>query len=294
MSENQLNDYQEILFEDLEAYLKGLEENNFGFCNIISNRIITDAIVLKSEKFCLIGAILKDITYDFRFIPEENKLVRILKKLDQILHNYMSNKDEMIAEKLFDDYNIYYQSYRKTFKSNLENYKENIIFASLTSNFFLEFYLNELKNDDIPINLNVLIFGIISEVNRVLKNFGSNPKLLALKLVLTYFGRMFEYYRFFLSEENKSDRWTQSYSKFKENIIVYLKKFIADESYIESSSKLLFEICKEWRFMFLRMLEIPKRSIIEKQVEVPNKVKEDLNEIVSDLINTKLEEKLDD
>lgn len=283
-----------VLKEDLKAYIKGLDEPDYGFCNILSNRMITDSVILRSKSFALLGAILKEITYEFRFYKNEDKLQKGIRKLKKIIANYSSENIEINPKQIIGDYNEYFQEFRELIRSDLEEYKENTSFSLVTTNFCLDFYLKELNHNDIPINLDVIIFGMLNEINRVIKSHGCVAEQLMLKIILNAFGRMYEYYRFFLDVETKKERWVQSFENFKEKLIRNINKFMEDETYIENSIDFLFEICEEWRYMFIRMLEIPKTSIIEKQVAVPKKVKEELNEIVSDLITSKLEDKKND
>ena len=294
MTENSFDKYKYVLKEDLKAYLNGLDDLDFGFCNILSNRMMTNAAILKSKIYALLGAILKEITYEFRFYKDDGNLKKGITKLKRVLSDYTSDKHELNAKQIMEDYQDYYNEFRDLIKIERETYKDNPEFSQFSINFCLAFYIKELNFDDTPINLDVLIFGVLNEINRVIKSHGSTSKQLMLKIILNSFGRMYEYFRFYLQcEESKIERWKESYDKFKKNLLNNLEKFNDDKKYIENSIDFLFEICEEWRYMFIRMLEIPKTStsVVEKQVMVPKKVKEDLDEIVSDLIGSKLEDK---
>ncbi len=294
MTENSLDKHKYVLKEDLKAYLNGLDDIEFGFCNILSNRMITNAVILKSKIYALLGAMLKEITYEFRFYKEDGDLRKGIRKLKKILSEYNSDKYELTAKKMMEDYQNYFNEFRDLIKIEREVYKENLEYSQYTVKFCLDFYIKELKYNDTPINLDVLIFGVLNEINRVIKSHGSTSEQLMLKIILNSFGRMYEYFRFYLQyDESKIQRWKESYEKFKKNLLNNLEKFNADKKYIENSIDFLFDICEEWRYMFIRMLEIPKTStsVVEKQVTVPKKVKEDLDEIVSDLIGSKLEDK---
>lgn len=294
MSEDFQEQFLDVLKEDLKGYMNGLDESDYGFCNILSNRMITNAVILRSKSYALLGAILKEITYEFRFYKDDDKLKKGIRKLKKILTNYSLEKTGFNSKQLIEDYYEYYQEFRELIKSDLEEYEENTSFSMVAIKFCLEFYIKELNYNDIPINLDVLVFGVLNEINRVIKSHGCTAEQLMLKILLNSFGRMYEYYRFFLDAETKKERWLQSYNNLKEKVINNLKKIFEDQPYIESSIDLIFEICEEWRYMFIRMLEIPKTTVLERQVTVPKKVKEDLNGIVSDLISSKLEDKKND
>ncbi|TFG24168.1 MAG: hypothetical protein EU529_05110 [Promethearchaeota archaeon] len=294
MSENSFDKFKYVLKEDLKSYLNGLNDLDFGFCNILSNRIMTNSLILNSKINALLGAVLKEITYEFRFYKEDVNLKRGLRKLKKILNNYISDKYDLDAKMIMEDYQDYYNEFRDLIKVEREIYKDNPEFSQFSINFCLEFYIKELNFNDTPVNLDVLVFGVLNELNRVIKSHGSTSKQLMLKIILNSFGRMHEYFRIYLQyEEEKIKRWKESYDKFKKNLLDNLERFNDDKDYIENSIDFLFEICKEWRYMFIRMLEIPKisTSVVEKQTTVPKKVKEDLDEIVSELIDSKLEDK---
>lgn len=294
MTENSFEEYKYVLKEDLKAYLNGLDDLDFGYCNILSNRMMTNSVILESQMHALLGAVLKEITFEFRFYKDDSSLNKGLRKLKKILKEYSSDKYELNSKQLLEDYQDYYNEFRELIKIDREIYKDNPEFSQFSINFCLEFYKKELQFDDTPVNLDVLIFGILNEINRVIKSHGSTPNQLMLKIVLNSFGRMHEYFRFYLQhEESKIERWKKSYDSFKKNLLLNLEKFNDNNKYIDHSVDFLFEICKEWRYMFIRMLEIPKTSTsaVGKQITVPKKVKEDLDEIVSDLIGSKLEDK---
>ncbi|MHA1723297.1 MAG: hypothetical protein ACTSXH_00430 [Promethearchaeota archaeon] len=289
MSENKLNQFEYIIREDLQAYLNGLEQADFEFCNVISNRMITNSIILNLKTCTLLGVILKEITYEFRFYKDEKTEQRGKRNLKNMIKKYISNKIEIQINDLISDYLQYYYEFRELTKIDFEIYEENLNFSQIVINYCLKFFIQELEKNDIPLNLNLLIFGVLNEINRVIKSHGCKKEHLMLKIILNSFGRMYEYYRFFLLDEKNIERWSKKYSMLKAKLVLNLKKFIENDSYIEESQDFLFEICEEWRLMFIRMLEIPKISMIEKKINIPEKVKEDLNEIVSDLIRSKLE-----
>lgn len=290
MSNELINIYNNILIEDLKSYLKGLEKNDYGFCNIISNRLITDAVILESKKYTLIGTILKDVTFDYRFF--ENKKIALddaKENLHNMVEDFLENKNESDINYILSKYFEYYNEFRKVITSEMEVYEENKSFSIYTTKYILNTFKDEIKNQEMPYNLDVLVYGILIEINRIIRTFGFVTQQLLLKTLLSFFGRLSEYFRYILISESKIEKWKKLYFEYKEKLTNNIESFEINDEYIKSTVNLIFEVCREWRFMFIRLLELPKSQFIEKPISMPEIVKEDLREMVSDLISSKLE-----
>lgn len=290
MSNELINIYNNILIEDLKSYLKGLEKNDYGFCNIISNRLITDAVILESKKYTLIGTILKDVTFDYRFF--ENKKIALddaKENLHNMVEDFLENKNESDINYILNKYFEYYNEFRKITTSEMEVYEENKSFSIYTTKYILNTFKDEIKNQEMSYNLDVLVYGILSEINRIIRTFGFVSQQLILKTLLSFFGRLSEYFRYILISESKIEKWKKLYFEYKEKLTNNIESFEINDEYIKSTVNLIFEVCREWRFMFIRLLELPKSQFIEKTISMPEIVKEDLREMVSDLISSKLE-----
>ena len=284
MSNELINIYNNILIEDLKSYLKGLEKNDYGFCNIISNRLITDAVILESKKYTLIGTILKDVTFDYRFF--ENKKIALddaKENLHNMVEDFLENKNESDINYILSKYFEYYNEFRKITTSEMEVYEENKSFSIYTTKYILNTFKDEIKNQEMPHNLDVLVYGILSEIGEKWHN------TLVKKTLLSFFGRLSEYFRYILISVSKIEKWKKLYFEYKEKLTNNIESFEINDEYIKSTVNLIFEVCREWRFMFIRLLELPKSQFIEKTISMPEIVKEDLREMVSDLISSKLE-----
>lgn len=291
MAKDAINIYKNVMNEDLKSYLNGLDNDDYGFCNIISNRLITDAVILESKEYALIGAILKDITVDYRFYEtKETVLKDVKKKLFNIIEDLLDEKIDLNIDYIINKYFEYFEDFRKMVISDLENYTENKAFSIYFTKYIINLFKDELKNQEIPYNLDALVYGILIEINRIIKTFGFVNQQLILKTLLSFFGKLSEYFRYLLISESKTEKWKKLYAEYKEKLAENLELFELDDSYIIQSTDLIFEICKEWRLMFIRLLEIPKAQYIGKPISMPKIVKEDLKEMVSDLISSRLEE----
>ena len=290
MSRELQQKYKTVLIEDLKAFKNGLEAEDFVFCNIISNRLITNAVILKSDKHVLLGAILKELIYEYRIFKDDNNIKKATFNFSKLVESYISEEKTVELDVILDDYLEFYKDFLKLIERPLESYEHNVDFTNLTIKFCLEFFKKELKEKAIPINIDVITFGVINEIRRVMKNFGFDKKILMLRLVLTFFGRMYEFFRFLIVSETENTKWGDLYERYREKIIQNLKSYESGEEYLNESLVFLFELCQEWRYMFMRLLELPKATPIEKEVAIPENIKEELNKMVSNLIRKKLEE----
>ncbi len=282
--------YKTVLIEDLKAFKNGLEAEDYAFCNIISNRLITNAVILKSDKHVLLGAILKELIYEYRRFKDDNNIKKATVKFTKLIESYISGEKTVELSVILDDYLEFYKDFLNIMERPMESYEYNINFTNLTVKFCLEFFKNELEENAIPINIDVITFGIINEIRRVMKSFGFDKKILMLRLVLTFFGRMYEFFRFLIVSETENTKWRDLYQSYRSKIIQNLKSYESGEEYLNESLVFLFELCQEWRYMFMRLLELPKATPIEKEVSIPENIKEELNKMVSNLIRKKLEE----
>jgi len=292
MSQESKKIYESVLIEDLKAYLNGLEKQEFSFCNIISNRLITDAVFLDSKYFVLIGAILKDITFDYQFFKnKEIILSKAYDNLKKMVKNILEKGVEIKQDYILDLYHEYFDEFRIITSSTNEEYQENKSFSIFVTKYIIDTFKDELKSQNLPINIDGLIFGILNEINRIIRSFGFVDQQLILRLLINYFGKVSEYFRYILILEKKSNKWQKLYLEYVDKVVKNFESFDISDSYLSSIIDLIFEICKEWRFMFIRLLEIPKPQLIERRITMPDIVKQDLKEMVSDLISSKLEDK---
>ena len=291
MSENLSKELEKVLIEDIEAYFKGLKKEDLGFSNILSNRLMTDAVILNSKEYVLLGAILKDILSDIGLFKEHLNVKQVTSKFEDFIKSYLTDDKKLIPISLINDYNNFYKYLLDSFDLPNEGYTKNLEFIELTLEFMLNFFKKEIKDDALPVNLNVLIFGVISEIKRTTRNLGLNSKILMLRLILTYFGRLHEYFRFLLASETKIEKWENLYKEYTDKLISNIDSYKNNDDYINDSIDFLYEICKEWRLMYIRLLELPKTVPIEKEVNIPPDIKQELDEMVTNLIKNKLEEK---
>lgn len=276
--------FRSILIEDLEIYKNGLDLEDYSFCNIIGNRLITNAVFLESKEFTLIGAILKGVLNFFAIIENPKD---IKKELNDLVNKFIKNREPNIHD-IMENYLNFYNKVRDDLNPQFEKYKVNKEYSLYSTKYCLNFLKEELSNQDIPYNRDLIYFGSSSELNRIYRNFGCISHQLILQVLLLFSGRLYDYYRFLiLSMEPKNNFWEEKYFLFKEKIRRNIEEFDIDDEYIEKTSDLLFEICKEWRLMFIRLLDITPQVKREK-TSIPPNIQEELKGMVSKITDSEL------
>jgi len=280
-----MEDYGQILIEDLNVYKKGLNLEDYIFCNIISNRLITNAVFLDSKEYTLVGAILKEILIFFAIVEETGS---IRKNLEDFL-NKLINSEDLDINLIMEGYFEFYSRIRDYLNPDYEKYEENKEYSLYSTKLFLKILIEELDDQTIPYHRDLIYFGISNELNRIFRNFGCFSHQLILKVLLVFSGRLFDYYRFLiLSDEPKNKFWEKKYFEIKEKIKNNIKIFDINEEYITKTASLIFVICKEWRIMFIRLMDITPQ-IKRKKTVIPPKIEEELKGMVSKITDSELE-----
>ncbi len=280
--------FDRVFIEDLEAYKKGLDKRDFHFCNILSNRITMNAVFLKSKEFALVGAILKDFLPNFQRLDEEQEN-RARKDLVKIINTYIKNLERLDCFLILDKYSEYYDVFKQHFNSNFEKYTENKDYTLNVTNFCLEFLKNELEENLLPFSDNMLIAGVLNEISRTSQNFGCSSHQHILRLILSYFSKIQEYFKVLvLSDELKHKEWEKRYESYKIKLKTNIQDFELSETYIKKSLEDLFEFIMEWRFMFMRLMNIVP-LMQQQQIKIPSRIENELKSMVSSAISKELE-----
>lgn len=276
--------FKPVLIEDLEIYKNGLDIEDYKFCNIISNRLITNAVFLESKEYALVGAILKEVLNFFAIVEEPKNIKREL----EYFINKIIKTDKLDILFIMEGYLNFYNKMRDELNPNYEKYKENKEYSLFSTKYCLKFLNEELNSQDVPYTRDLIYFGISSELNRIFRNFGCITHQLILKALIVFLGRLYDYYRFLiLSDDTKKNFWEEKYLKIKEKIKNNVVTFDIDDEYIEKTTNLLFEICKEWRLMFIRLMDITPQ-VKRENTSIPPKIKEELKGMVSKVTDSEI------
>ncbi|NHI91374.1 MAG: hypothetical protein EAX96_02650 [Candidatus Lokiarchaeota archaeon] len=289
-------EFLKVLKEDLEGYYEGLSNQKYDFCNVMCNRMNTNAVILESKEFIFLSVILKDLTSIIDRIIDPDEQIKITNELINHLKDYL--KDENIPDlgsilKLSD-------FFRKLISKLLyeeEKYTGNLNFTDLTIKYYLEFLVDEITNNNIIISVSAILPGVTDELQRVFKTHGLRNKHFILKYILEYSTRVFDYqrYSYYYSSKNEKNIALKDIKKLFELIKKNITTFFDSEEnkYINDSLDDLFYLCKEWRFNYTRFLEIsPVMKKKKKELELPEDMKEKMREIVSKGMEKELDEEV--
>ncbi len=284
---------EKALKTDLNAYKKALEIRDLRFANIISNRMNTTAIIANNKESVLISTILKIIIQHSKYIIAPEDLDRML---DNIINKLGKISLETKALNILSFYSEVMDTIFEKRQSEIEEiYKQDISYSKILIEYFIDFLISEISSDNIDFIIGLNFPGTLNEILRVFKNYGFTIRELMLQILLEYFSRVFDYYRYIITSgmektrKKSIDEINNYLSEIKQNLEEY-KGNINDKDYIEKSVDLLFEICKEWRLLFVRYMEIMRRSVNKKEInlEFPNDIKKNMKEIIKRGIDSEI------
>ncbi|WP_457557938.1 hypothetical protein [Candidatus Harpocratesius sp.] len=267
-----------------------MRNKKLDYCNIIANRIISNSVIVNSEKFALLGCFLKQLAFDFnRIINPENK-TEFSKQIDTYLNQIENNHDiNFILSNYFEltrNVNEFFIT-----KEESTHYKNNLNFTQYSIKYLINFLISELDENNFIHSINNIFIGFLNELERFIKLHDFSLKELLLKFILIYTAKIYEYYRILIINDTQNKGWHEKWEiyqiQIKKNLEDYIKK--DEQDYIKHSIKLLFELCKEWRFMFIRLIEpVQKLNKIEREVELPLEIKEKIQHLAKKAIDEDL------
>ncbi len=278
--------FPKVIIEDLEVYKKGLDKKNYQFCNVISNRITMNSVFLESKEFALIGGLLKDILPNFQKLEEEDEN-KARRELIKIIDIYIKNIENLDCVFIIDKYSEYYDTFKQCFNSSIEKYTENKDYTSKVINYCLSFLKKELDEDSLPLSEDLLTSGVLNEISRITRSFGCTTHQHMLKLVLSFFSKLRDYFKvLLLSDETENVEWSNRHKThigiLKENITNYE----LSDGYIERCLDDLYVFIKEWRLMFMRFMNIIPQ--IPQQVRIPSRIDSELKNLVSKAVSKEI------
>ncbi|MHA1872256.1 MAG: hypothetical protein ACTSXF_15050 [Promethearchaeota archaeon] len=287
-----MNNYQTILNEDLEAFRKYIKRENLELATIITNRLIENSLLIESKEYTLLGAFLRiHILLLKRIIEEEKKKEKI-----QEVYNFITNiKDKIDLNIIFNEYFKLYQNLREELIpfEEKEIYKQNLAYSEYSIKYFIKFLIEELKDNLNYFRLNQLFGGILNEIDRISTYYGATKTDLMLYITLNYSGRIFNFFRsLIINDDIDKKEWIERWNIYKKELINNLTIFLEDkDNYFSNSLSLLIKLCKEWRYMFLRISE---PISIEFKIHEKPPIPKEINEKISKLITSTIKEEIED
>ena len=286
-----------VIRQDLKVARNAIDAEEFGMVNVIGNRIMSNLLVEDREELMIIGWMLKDLGGELGGIKEgkEESKLEDAKKLakehldelgDMLVHKRTSASD------LWDRYFDIEKKIRKDILSELEadEYKEEHEFSRKAAIMLIE-HLHSNRELLLKKN-NRLISGVANDLSRVVNEHGGKEAI----IVYLVFRALDHYYRYLMYEEG-IDGKIEDESRFKSKIDDYIDKVYEmasmirdaqiDELY-EHSNRILGKLGYAYRKYFINYLDI-SRIVVEREIEIPEKAKEKIRDIVSKSFEKELE-----
>jgi hypothetical protein len=279
-----LEEFFSVLINDLEIFKEGLKREDFSFCNILSNRLVTDAVFLNSKSFVLLGVILKENLNYFALL-EDFKTIKG-EYIDFI--NEFKQSEDLDLERIINQYINFYDEIWVDISPEHEKYEKNLEYSLFSTKYVINFLIDNLERQDVPYIRDSIIYGATNELNRIYRNFGALKYQLMLKTVLYLSGKLYDYYRvLFLSTSSKKEIWKEKIISLKLKIKNNISNFKIEKKYLENSLDLLFEISKQWRHLFIKVGEL-SLPIQREKTTIPPEIQQELEEIVSKVTESEL------
>jgi len=286
-----------VIRQDIKVARNAIDEKEFGIVTTIGNRIMSNLLVEGREELMIIGWMLKDLGGELDGIKErkeEEKLEDAIKSakehLDELGNMLMQKRTS--ASDLWDRYFDIEKKIRKTLLSKLEDdeYKEEHEFSKKATIMLLEhFHSNRellLKKN------NQLIPGVASDLSRIVNEHGGKEAI----IVYLVFRALDHYYRYLMYEEG-IDGKIEDESRFKSKIDEHSEKVYEMAPMIrdaqigdlyEHSNRILGKLGSAYREYFINYMII-SRIVVEREIEIPEKAKEKIGDVISKSFEKELE-----
>ncbi len=286
-----------VIRQDIKVARNAINDKDFGMVNVIGNRIMSNLLVEGREELMIIGWMLKDLGGELSGIKErkeEGKLEDAIKSAkehldelgDMLVHKRTSASD------LWDRYFDIEKKIRKDIlsKSEADEYKEEHEFSKKAAIMLIE-HLHSNREILLKKN-NQLIPSVANDLSRVVNEHGSNEAI----IVYLVFRALDLYYRYLMYEEGVDGK-IEDESRFKSKIDEHIDKVYEMASMIrdaqiddlyEHSNRILGKLGSAYRKYFINYLDIP-RIVVEREIEIPEKAKEKIGDIVSKSFEKELE-----
>ncbi|BDQ31148.1 hypothetical protein NZNM25_01520 [Nitrosopumilus zosterae] len=247
----------ELFKSELLYYVKSMKKSDFKTSNILANRIMTNAWFFDNLNYGIVGFQLRQFALD----ALNSSRVNNTNGAKQVTSEASSFSDFIITQlssgkfnltELWTKFNIQREKYRKSLLPPEEKdvYPSNPDFTNATFSKILEI-LNRRKGD-VTFVTNNLLKGILNELNRTARTYGTKINETYLWCLIIMLERVDDYIA--ITAVDKVDFEKRTREEILPLIEEVLKIFEkgADP---DSVSKLLWKMIATWRESFIRFLE---------------------------------------
>lgn len=284
--------YNKDLFgQDLQNYINAVKMKDFRTGNILGNRIMSNAYLFDEKNYGLIGFFLKQIMADaltLRNLNDPDAISAISNAAMDFVQNTIEpqlNSMLINYEKIWTGYNNVIIKTRQAFipKSESVVYKQNSEVSSeafkriLTILFQNKNHLSYLSNN--------LLKGILNEMNRIGRTYGTSRSDAYTLSILTMIDRVDEYVGLTVIDKDDFEM------RVKAEIIPHIEQLekIHNDLTVENTNELLWKLIIMWRLNFIKFLDV-RRSINQ----APPQIQQDTRPPVKSKLVEELAKSLED
>jgi hypothetical protein len=288
-----MEEFSRVIEQDLKAIQSAFDSDDFHSMNVFANRIMANATFLSEGRlFGLIGYLLKDIALDYH-ISLRGKSASTLVSAKTHGKDYLNwitkalEKKDITEDQLWERYYKYMCDIRTFMQDQHEQVaytEENLPFVRHSYKWLIQF-LNEEK-ECLMNPKNMLLGGILSEINRIYKVHGWQLYDAYTYLLIQMLRRFYEY----LHYESTSEEGEFNSKLIEKRLFPYLdriNKALSNDKDVNVSevNSILWDLIVEWRIQYIRFMELP-RQVVSKGVEIPEELREKLSESITEALET--------
>lgn len=285
---------KELFLQDLENYKNTIKLNDLRTGNIIGNRIMSNAHLFDEKYYGIIGFFLKQIVAEalvLRNLNDSETTSVISDKTIDFVQNIIEpqiNSNITDYDKIWIGYNNVMMKTRQIFipKGEKEVYKLNQAFTTESFQNLSKMLFSGKEN--LVYLTNNFLKGILNEMNRIAKTYGTNTDDLYFLSLLIMIDRLDEYVGLTIIDANDFEK------RIRNEIIPQinkLEKFLTDQNKKEKVNDLLWELIREWRFDFIKFLDVRRTNPTNP---TPVQVQEDIKPAVKSKLVEELAKSLED
>ncbi|TXT59309.1 MAG: hypothetical protein BAJALOKI2v1_230054 [Promethearchaeota archaeon] len=293
----------QVLDDTISAMISSLENYNFSLFNILSNRLITDSVFLNNKIYCIFGIFMRELSQSISLIELSKELNKqatdeLLTFIEKFLEKRDKKSEEYFYDFLWKEYSILYNNIMIfSIAEEEENYSHDKDYTNYAIDYILKFLYTELEN--FFLKKRPILLGVLSEIDRLFKNFGFEYKHLIIKTIISFFNRTIDYKLYEYGDKDQDLRDINEFNNYLTQFLDIILRYLEDaDKVVKKSHEYLFEYAKEWRLLYIKYLHtIPQyiqvRRPKNEQMLIPEDAKEQLKNLVSKslLKDEKVEEK---
>ncbi|AFS83147.1 hypothetical protein [Candidatus Nitrosopumilus sediminis] len=281
------DDYDKVaLKQDLNLFLNSIDSNDFRTGNIIGNRIMSNAYLFEKQNYAIMGYFLKQICIDALSLKNRSD-PDSLSPITSALKTFVKDKifiqldtQENLHE-LWKDYNNTVTKTRNSFlpPKEKELYKVNPQFTNKAFKKIISLLLE--NRDSLKYPTNNFFKGMLNEMNRIGKIYGTSIKDQHVLAIITMLDRVDEYVGLTVIDYEDFE------SRIEKEILPLVNSFeeVAINKNLDENlvNKFLWKLISIWRFNFIKFMEVKRAGVpqIQVQEEIKKPVKKQLVEEIA-------------